>query len=95
MDGCNAEQCINWTGSGCICDVMGLDKEEARHNETTEDEAVIPICDVCDDPAEFAVQPEDVDTKFACAQHMARVCRAVIETWSEHGVICIMSATEA
>jgi hypothetical protein len=94
MDECNAELCINWTGSGCICDVMGLDKDEARvEAEGVED--VVPICDMCDDPAEFAVQPEDVDTKYACAQHMAKVSRAVIEAWGEHGVICIMSATEA
>lgn len=30
MDKCNAELCINWTGSGCICDVMGPDKDAAR-----------------------------------------------------------------
>jgi hypothetical protein len=93
MDGCNAELCINWTGSGCICDVMGLDKDDAK--TIREEDPVTPTCDMCDGPAEFAVQPEDVDTKYACAQHMPHVSRAVIEAWGEHGIICIMSATEA
>jgi hypothetical protein len=55
---------------------------------------VIEICDLCDDPAEFVVQPEDVDPKPACAQHLAAVTRGVIEAWGEHGVICVYSATE-
>jgi hypothetical protein len=91
---CNAELCINWTGSGCICDVMGLDKEEARLSEPEEETAVAPTCDRCDDPARFGVQPEDVDTLHACARHLADVAIAAIEAWGEHGVICIYSATE-
>lgn len=53
MDKCNAEQCINWTGSGCVCDVMGLDKEEAH---VTDDEMVAgPECHMCPELAEFTV----------------------------------------
>lgn len=98
MDECNAELCINWTGSAwCVCDVMELNKDEARVAEETADETSAPTCDMCDDLAEFRLDMDDVSSsgdKYACAQHLAHVCRAVIENWGEHGVICIMSATE-
>lgn len=95
MDRCNAELCINWTGSGCICAVMGLDKDEAQHNEAPE-ESVTLVCDMCASPAEFELDIEDNQTLTprACVKCMGWVCRAALENWGEHGVICLMSATE-
>jgi hypothetical protein len=75
---------------------MGLDKTEARvEAEGVED--VVPVCDMCDDPAEFGLEVEASTsvTPLACVQHLGKVARAALDTWGEHGVICIMNATEA
>jgi len=84
MSGCLQEMCPNWPGIGCVNGMI----------ECPDAPKSGPECDVCDDPAEFGVQPEDVDTKYACTKHLAMISRAAIEAWGEHGVICIFSAME-
>lgn len=90
MTRCAAELCVNWTGQGCICSVLDLTPEVVEEEETMDQ----LTCDICDDTATFGVQPEDVDTKFACSKHLHLVAHAAIETWSEHGVICIGRAED-
>jgi hypothetical protein len=45
---CHAELCSNWTGSGCICEVLDLEPE----NDTpgfclTGEHYCVPDCDIC------------------------------------------------
>ena len=43
MSGCEQEMCPNWDGWGCPCDVLDLDKPEARK------------CPECDSAASHSV----------------------------------------
>lgn len=51
-------------------------------------------CDHCAEPAEFELDVEDSQsvTPRACDKHLGKVARAAIDTWGEHGVICVMDA---
>lgn len=43
---CNAEMCPNWTGHGCICDVMDIDDDDRCAHEWI-DTGTNEQCDHC------------------------------------------------
>ncbi|XBB66841.1 hypothetical protein ABFU82_22455 [Nocardioides sp. WV_118_6] len=64
MGSCDAELCPHWTGHGCICDVMGLERikwcRDCRH--ATDDHDLAGDCTLCsectgDPDAEVPVDP--------------------------------------
>jgi hypothetical protein len=79
MDKCNAELCINWTGSGCICDVMGLDKHEARHDRTEE------TCLYCVGSVVFEFSA-DGPTERACVEHAGVVLVDLSDRFPENHI---------
>jgi hypothetical protein len=92
---CNAELCINWTGQGCICAVMGLDIEAAK----TEEEESVPrviLCSHCTERAVLTVQAEEAQDEemHGCAAHFADVALTVVDMYIDDGVVCVYRANE-
>jgi hypothetical protein len=87
MDKCNAELCINWTGSGCICDVMGLDKADARREEATAEPEPEWVCykhDDCesaDDCSEQSYADWKASHDTTSCGGMQNGCSACAHTW--------------
>lgn len=92
---CKAELCVNWTGQGCICDVLDIEPDAAV-SIGGEGMAKVTICSHCTKPAILTVQAEEAQDEemHGCAKHFAGVALTVVDMYSEDGVICIYRANE-
>lgn len=92
---CNAELCINWTGHGCICAVVGLDIEAAKVEEESTAAPVV-LCSHCTKAAILTVEAEEAPDEplHGCATHFADVAVTIVDMYIEDGVVCIYRANE-